>query len=271
MDAGKRNSCRSALRRAYADRLVRIHKLDPRLRPAQTCLFLDVDGTLLELGPAPDAVIVDGPALQILQRARTRLDGAVALISGRSLAQLDALFGAGCRPAAGLHGLERRDAAGRLHVHPAERLPGRLLDELGEIAERHPGVLLEDKGRAVALHYRHAASLQEMLEREVESLARRHGGDELEVQPGAYVLELKPSGITKAHAIEAFMQEPPFAGRTPLFAGDDLTDLHGFEAVERLGGIAIAVGPRVAARVALASPTELHEVLLEFLDRKDPG
>jgi trehalose 6-phosphate phosphatase len=246
---------------------VRIHKLDPRLRPAQCCLFLDVDGTLLELGPDPDAVVVGAPALQILQRARCALTGAVALVSGRSLAQLDALFGEQCRPAAGLHGIERRDATGRLHVHPTERLPPRLLEELGEIAARHPGVLVEDKGRAVALHYRHAASLQEMLEREVEALARRHGGDELEVQPGAYVLELKPSGITKAHAIEAFMRETPFAGRTPLFAGDDLTDLHGFDAVERLGGVAIAVGPRVSAPVHLASPTELREVLAEFLQR----
>lgn len=267
MDAGNKSSCRGALRRAYADQPVRIHKLDPRLRPAQACLFLDVDGTLLEIGPAPDEVVVDLAAVKILHAARAALAGAVALISGRSLAQLDALFGERCQPAAGLHGLERRDATGRLHLHPAERLPERLLDELGEIAERHPGVLIEDKGRAVALHYRHAASLQGLLEREVASLARRHGGDELEVQPGAYVLELKPSGITKAHAIEAFMREPPFAGRTPLFAGDDLTDLHGFDAVERLGGVSIAVGPRVSAQVETATPAELREVLAEFFQR----
>jgi trehalose 6-phosphate phosphatase len=136
-----------------------------------------------------------------------------------------------------------------------------------EIAERHPGVLLEDKGRAVALHYRQAASLHEMLEREVHALARRHGRDGVHVQPGAYVLELKPSGITKAHAIEAFMQEPPFAGRTPLFAGDDLTDLHGFDAVERLGGVSIAVGPRVSAMVEVTTPAGLRALLEEFLAR----
>ena len=247
--------------------VVRIHKLGPRLRPADACLFLDVDGTLIEFGPTPDAVRVEPVVMNFLQGATQALEGAVALISGRSLAQLDALFGAARFAAAGLHGMERRDASGLLHVHPTERLPDALVDELGEIAERHPGVLLEDKGRAVALHYRHAASLQEMLEREVETLARRHGGDSLQVQPGAYVLELKPSGITKAHAIEAFMREPPFAGRTPIFAGDDLTDLHGFDAVERLGGIAIAVGPRVSAGVEVATPLELRELLQEFLDR----
>ena len=249
------------------DGLVRIHKLHPRLRPAGAALFLDVDGTLIEFGPAPDDVEVDAATLKFLQDASDTLSGALALISGRSLAQLDALFGAARFPAAGLHGMERRDARGRLHVHPTERLPQLLVDELGEIAERHPGVLLEDKGRAVALHYRQAARLHDMLHREVHALARRHGGEELQVQPGAYVLELKPSGITKAHAIEAFMREPPFTSRTPLFAGDDLTDLHGFDAVERLGGVSIAVGPRVSAQVETATPAALRELLAEFLAR----
>jgi trehalose 6-phosphate phosphatase len=247
---------------------LRIHKLHPRLRPAEACLFLDVDGTLIEFGPAPDAVVVEAAAMKLLQTAEGALGGALALISGRSLAQLDALFGPARFPAAGLHGMERRDALGRLHVHPAERLPPQLVDELGEIAERHPGVLLEDKGRAVALHYRHAASLQEMLEHEVEALARRHGGDDLQVQPGAYVLELKPSGITKAHAIEAFMHEAPFAGRTPIFAGDDLTDLHGFDAVEKLGGVSVAVGPRVSAMFEVETPLELRGMLHEFFERE---
>ncbi|HET7202001.1 MAG TPA: trehalose-phosphatase [Steroidobacteraceae bacterium] len=244
-----------------------IHKLHPGLRPTGAALFLDVDGTLIEFGPAPDDVEVDAPTLKFLQDASDTLGGAVAIISGRSLAQLDALFGHARFPAAGLHGMERRDARGHLHVHPTERLPAPLVDELTEIAERHPGVLLENKGRAVALHYRQAASLHDMLHREVHALARRHGGDELQVQPGAYVLELKPSGITKAHAIEAFMLEPPFVGRTPLFAGDDLTDLHGFDAVERLGGVSIAVGPRVSAQVEVPDPRALRELLADFFAR----
>ena len=136
------------------------------------------------------------------------------------------------------------------------------------ILEGSVSVLLEDKGKAVALHYRQAANLHDMLEQQVHALARRHGGNDVHVQPGAYVLELKPSGITKAHAIEAFMQEPPFRGRTPLFAGDDLTDLHGFDAVERLGGVSIAVGPRVSAMVQAATPGELRALLEEFLARE---
>jgi trehalose 6-phosphate phosphatase len=247
------------------DRL-RIHKLHPRLRPADACLFLDVDGTLIEFGPSPDAVHVDKPLMQLLHRAAVACDGAVALISGRSLTQLDALFAPRRWPAAGLHGAERRDADGQVHVHPTERVPSALLEELQAVARRHPGLLLEDKGRAVALHYRHAADLKGMLEHEVHRIAQRHG--ELDVQPGAYVLEVKPSGITKAHAIEAFMVEEPFAGRVPLFAGDDLTDLHGFEAVEQRGGISIAVGPRVKAMLEVPSPADLRALLEEFVTRR---
>jgi trehalose 6-phosphate phosphatase len=193
-------------------------------------------------------------------------DGAIALISGRSLTQLDALFAPRRWPAAGLHGVERRDALGQIHVHPTEQLPAELVEDLQAVARRHPGLLLEDKGRAIALHYRHAASLQTLLEREVHRIARRHG--EVDVQPGAYVLELKPAGITKAHAIEAFLAEPPFAGRVPLFAGDDLTDLHGFEAVERRGGVSIAVGPRVKGQLEVPSPADLRALLQDFVARE---
>jgi len=237
------------------------------LAPATACLFLDVDGTLVDFGPTPDSVVVDHQLLRLLEAAASACDGAVALISGRSLTQLDALFAPHRWPAAGLHGMERRDAAGRLHLHGPERLPQTIVDELHAIAGQHPGLLLEDKGRAIALHYRNAAELGDSLTRRVNALTASHGADALHVQPGDYVLELKPSGITKAHAIDAFMGEPPFHGRTPVFAGDDLTDLHGFEAVECHGGVAIAVGPRVTAAQRLASPSELRAWLGSFVAR----
>lgn len=237
------------------------------LDPAATCLFLDVDGTLIEFGPTPDAVTVDQALLRLLETAAHVCDGAVALISGRSLTRLDALFAPQRWPAAGLHGLERRDATGQLHVHGPERLPDDIVEELRAIVRRHPGLLLEDKGRAVALHYRNAAELGECLTRKVTALTRSHGEAGLHVQPGDYVLELKPSGITKAHAISAFMQESPFRGRRPVFAGDDLTDLHGFEAVQQVGGVAIAVGPRVTAAHQLASPSALRACLAAFVAR----
>jgi len=242
--------------------------LNPRLLPSSSCLFLDVDGTLIDFGPSPDQVHVDEPLHRLLHDAARACGGAVALISGRSLTQLDALFGPHPWPAAGLHGLERRDSAGKLHVHGPERLPDVLLTELRQLAERHPGLLLEDKGRAVALHYRNAANIAVRLTEEVNALTETHALDGLHVQPGDYVLELKPSGITKAHAITAFMEEPPFRGRVPLFAGDDLTDLHGFEAVQSLGGCSIAVGPRVTAAHRVASPLELRLLLADFVARE---
>jgi trehalose 6-phosphate phosphatase len=180
------------------------------------------------------------------------------------------LFAPETWPAAGLHGVERRDARGRLHVHPRPRLPDALLEELRGLAARHPGLLLEDKGRAAALHFRQAATLRPALEVELATLAARHGDDDgdLHVQPGDYVLELKPAGITKAHAIEDFLHEVPFCGRTPIFAGDDLTDRHGFEAVERLGGVSIAVGPRVSAMLHVDSPRQLRALLSSFIARE---
>jgi trehalose 6-phosphate phosphatase len=247
-----------------------MHELDPALRPSTACLFLDVDGTLLEFGPRPDAVVVDTSLLQLLHAARAAFGGAVALISGRSLAQLDVLFAPETWPAAGLHGIERRDAEGRLHVHPRTGLPPALLADLHGLAARHPGLLLEDKGRAAALHYREAATLQPVLEAELATLAARHGDDDgsFDVQPGDYVLELKPAGTTKAHAIEGFLAEAPFAGRTPIFAGDDLTDRHGFEAVERRGGVSIAVGPRVSAMYHVDTPRELRTLVSRLIARE---
>jgi trehalose 6-phosphate phosphatase len=230
-------------------------------------LFLDVDGTLLEFGPTPDAVHVDAALLQLLQRIAAVCHGAVALISGRSLQQLDTLFPARDWPVAGLHGAERRDALGRVHRHSAHQpIPAVIRDALGRIAARHPGSILEEKGAAIALHYRLAdPTIERHLRRQVDELVHLHGNGDLVVQPGACVFEIKPAGVTKANAIEAFLAEPPFAGRRPLFAGDDLTDLHGFEAVERHGGVSIAVGPRVSAMINVASPADLRALLHDFV------
>ena len=159
-------------------------------------------------------------------------------------------------PAAGLHGLERRDARGRLH-HTAVT-PARVdlaLREFERLAAGHVGVEVENKGLAIALHFRRAPELQETLAAEVEQVAYDLGGG-YHVQPGSCVYEIKPIGATKADAVDAFLAESPFAGRRPLYAGDDLTDLDAFAAVERAGGLSIAVGGRVHAMLNL--PTVAH-------------
>ena len=229
------------------------------------CLFLDVDGTLVEFAASPDDVHVDPALAALIDRGSQALGGALALVSGRTLADLDRLFAPRRWPAAGLHGLERRDAQGRTtapsHGRTQLATARAMLDA---IASQHPGVLVEDKGASIAVHYRKAPQLEGALSWMLEQLVRDLGG-EFDLQPGACVLELKLRGPNKADAIQAFLAEPPFAGRIPLFAGDDLTDIDGFEAVERAGGLSISVGDRVRGRLRFASPAQLRAFLAELL------
>jgi trehalose 6-phosphate phosphatase len=205
-------------------------------------LFLDVDGTLLDIAAHPDDVRTTPRLKLLLRRALTRLGGSVALVSGRSIANLDQLFSPLILPAAGLHGVERRSADGAVHYSMAmdDRLHA-VKQRLMGFAERHPGLLLEDKGAAIALHYRNAPVLGEPCRDIMREMAHA-AGPEFHVQEGKMVLELKPSGQDKGTAVQRFMREPPFAGRKPIFIGDDVTDEDGFAAVNALGGLSIRVG-----------------------------
>lgn len=208
----------------------------------ELALFLDVDGTLLEIAATPDAVRVPAALRNTLELASQRERGALALISGRTLASLDELFAPTAFPAAGQHGLERRNFAGeiwRAAVNQDALEVART--RLQELQTLHRGLLLEDKHRALALHYRHAPNLARMLYDEV-SLLQQQLAPHLQLKPGKCVLELLPSGYSKRTAIEAFMREAPFSGRIPVFVGDDVTDEDGFAAVNDLGGYSIRVG-----------------------------
>lgn len=210
-------------------------------------LFLDVDGTLLEIAETPDAVRVPARLKEVLGRAARLDDGALALVSGRRIADLDALFSPWRFAAAGLHGIERRDAGGRYVVAAVDREPlNRVRRELAVLSCRHPSVHVEDKELTLAVHYRLTPQLESMLRKQIDGLVATAEGM-LHVQPGKFVFEIKPIGISKRTAIEAFMHEPPFRGRRPVFVGDDLTDEDGFAAVNALGGHSIRVG--------LAGPT----------------
>lgn len=232
------------------------------------CLFLDVDGTLLDIAPTPDAVRVDDELRRLLADVASALDGAVALVSGRDIQSLDHLFDPQRWPAAGLHGLERRDAEGRLHRHARGR---RSLDEarlrLLYLVGRLPGVLIEDKGLSLAVHYRAAPELETPLRRALADIAAQLEPD-YHVLEGKRVLELKPTAATKADAVRAFLDEPPFAGRRPIYVGDDVTDLDGFAAVERLGGVSVAVGDRVNAQLRVASPRDVRALLADLAERR---
>lgn len=226
-------------------------------------LFLDVDGTLLDFAPSPEGVHVPDHVRPALTALHKRLEGALALISGRSLATLDALLAPPVMAAAGLHGLERRH--GR-RGHRAPRPPAALARVRGEaerLVARHPGAIVEDKGAALALHWRAAPQAGSELQAFANAVLPRLPGYRL--QPGNQVLELRPAEhkggrADKGAAIHAFMDEPPFAGRRPVFAGDDVTDEAGFAAVNARDGISVLVGPprESAAHFALAGPAEVH-------------
>lgn len=225
------------------------------------CLFLDVDGTLLEIAPTPQSVSVDAALRGLLLRASDALDGAVALVSGRPLAALDDLFALGSWPAAGLHGGERRDATGRMHVCAANR--GRLEPvrvALRRLVAETPGALLEDKSDALAVHYRAVPEFEWKLRRIVRQCAVPLA-PEYHVLDGKCVIEIKPAVASKGHAIRAFLREPPFAGRMPIFVGDDATDIDGFAYVEEAGGVSVAVGDELPAQLHLTSPRDVRALL----------
>jgi trehalose 6-phosphate phosphatase len=229
--------------------------------------FLDLDGTLLEIADTPEAVDPGPAEVDLLKRLSEAADGAVALISGRSLGRIDELFRPLVLPAAGQHGAERRDAQGKRHRH---RFPvSRLRPAAGGIrsfAAQHRGLVFEDKGASVALHYRKAPQLARAAQAAVRAAAGPLG-EAVEVQDGKMVVELKPAGCDKGKAITQFMQEAPFAGREPVFIGDDATDEYGFRVVNAMGGHTIKVGegPSVA-RWRLENPASTRAWLRAWLE-----
>ncbi|HVY65496.1 MAG TPA: trehalose-phosphatase [Gammaproteobacteria bacterium] len=231
-------------------------------------LFLDVDGTLLEIAAIPAAVCVPERAVRVLATLQQRLQGAVALVSGRRIAELDRLFAPLRLPIAGVHGAERRDAEGRLAQpqHDAALAPARRL--LSRWRTTHADVLIEDKGVALALHYR-AAPERESAVRRIAAEAVTSLGPGFHVQEGKKVLEIKADSAGKGFAIAAFMRELPFRERVPVFVGDDLTDEDGFEVVNRLGGHSIAVGIDRPTRARWRLRDERD--VLDWLDRGAGG
>jgi trehalose 6-phosphate phosphatase len=211
--------------------------------------FLDLDGTLVELAESPGTVRLDAVLPALVERLRRSSDGALAFISGRSIDDLDRLFPGREYPAAGQHGFERRDAEGHHFTLPTStRGRAQARQRLSRVVRGHPRLEFEDKGSSFALHYRRAPRLAGFAHRSANAV-RRSLGSRYTVQAGKRVVEIVPAGRNKGSAIAAFMREAPFAGRTPLFIGDDRTDEFGFAVVNRLGGCSVKVGPgRTAAR-----------------------
>ena len=240
-------------------------------------LFLDVDGTLVAIAQTPEAVRVEPALLLLLERLSNASDGALALVSGRSLLGIDTLFRPLRLPAAGLHGWERRRADGMLApLGEPTAVLAPLRPLLAAFAATRPGLLLEDKGGSLALHYRLAPHYGAAVCRRAREIAAAE--PRLRLIEGRKVVEFVPQGSDKGAAITEFLAAPPFAGRVPVYAGDDTTDEDGYAAVNRLGGVSIKVANSEArgrhgsdARYRLPSVAALHGWLAAVAERLDPG
>ena len=225
-------------------------------------LFLDFDGTLVDLAPTPDAVVV-APGLQDdLRIIHEMLAGRMAIVSGRPIAQIDAMLFPLILPVAGVHGMERRAADGVLHYSFVPSLSAIQACAL-QLAILHPRLRVEQKRGALALHYRQAPELEHLCKSSIDDALKHSPG--LLLLHGKMVIEVKPAGVGKGTAIRDFLLESPFFGTRPVFAGDDTTDEAGFIHVQQLGGLALKVGAGASvARHRIASPQALRAELAQL-------
>ena len=251
------------------DGLDQTRPLPPVLR-ADCALFLDIDGTLIEFAPTPERVIVPDSLRCSLYWLSESLDGALALVSGRAVHTIDALFAPLRLPVAGLHGQELRTLDGlQSQASTPDALRAVAADALA-LCHRHAGALVEDKGASIALHWRNAPAAEPVLRAFAEEALARLPGYRL--QPGRCVIELLPAGRDKGGAIAELLGHAPFHGRHPVFVGDDLTDEPGFREVNARDGTSVLVGTRAgsAARYSLPDPASVR-AWLGTLANKGPA
>jgi trehalose 6-phosphate phosphatase len=232
-----------------------------------TALFLDVDGTLVDFASRPEHVEATEGLVSLLRAAADRVGGALALISGRPLADLDRIFAPWQPYAAGVHGAFVRGPQGVRRHHPDPAALAELRHRADQVAELFPGAWVEDKQVGVAIHYRAVPGAEPQLRALVDRLAA-DVSDHFVLQPGHLVQELRPVGWTKGTALHELMASAPFHGRLPVVAGDDLTDEYAFAASVELGGFGIVVGDRsdTAASYRLDDPAAVRGWLAELLE-----
>lgn len=230
-------------------------------------LFLDVDGTLIDIAPSPDLVVIPPKLVPLIERLSHRLGGALALVTGREIGVVDTMFSPLKLSVAGVHGAELRLPDGTLKGTPPHPELPRIIEEFKAFAAEHEGLLVEAKGRAAAVHYR----LNPALGEEVEAFVREvveSGAAGLEIQPGKMVVEVRPAKIDKGRAIAVFLETEPYIGRTPLVIGDDWTDEPGFRTANARGGRSIRVGRDkrpTEANESLADPEAVRRWLAALL------
>ena len=235
---------------------------------SETAILLDIDGTLLELMPTPREVWVPPGLTKTLNRLLVRTNGALAMVSGRSLNDIDLIFAPDQYPAVGGHGAEMRiDPDNESVASHAPPMDKELKRRLAAIAKLSPGILLEDKGYSLALHYRLAPHAEKAIYAAVSLIRADLPNAPIEVLPGKCVCEIKHSGFTKATGVRELMLHEPFKGRRPLFIGDDVTDETVFGIMPDYDGLAFSVGRRAKGVAGhFDSPSDVREFLAHLLD-----
>jgi trehalose 6-phosphate phosphatase len=208
----------------------------------RAALFLDVDGTLLDVAATPDRVVVPDGLVATIARLEHLLGGALAIVTGRTLADLDRLFFPLRTRAAGVHGAEMRFDRDAVESEGAAPLPDSLWREFAAVTTAFPGVLAENKRYSFTAHYRAAPHAAAPLRAALLSLLARRASGDLELTDALCAYEIKPSGVDKGEAVRRFLERPPFVGRRPMFVGDDASDEFGFRSVADRRGLAFAVG-----------------------------
>jgi trehalose 6-phosphate phosphatase len=246
---------------------------DPSLTE-EDALFLDVDGTLVEFADHPDAVSAPTGLVETLASVETKLAGALALVSGRKIGELDRLFAPLRLRASGVHGVEFRFAPSDPPElwSQAPDLSPRLVAEIVELANSFPGALIEHKGYSLAVHYRRSPALGPALHDALRGLVDRDESGGVEILDAHFAFEIKPKGFDKGGAIRRFLDNETFRDRRPVFVGDDLTDEAGFAVARACGGRAYSVaGQRAGAVCAFAGPAEVRAWLSGFAGLRNFG
>jgi trehalose 6-phosphate phosphatase len=240
----------------------------PNLR--ESAILLDVDGTIVDLAPTPREVWIPPSLRHVLSRLVERTEGAVALVSGRSVNDLDLIFAPLLLTAIGGHGAEFRSINNGQRTSPKPApLDPTLKRRLATIAEAGPGIIVEDKGYSLALHYRLAPSKEALIRAEVARICADFAPDSIEILPGKQVIEIKRAGFSKATGVRMLMTYPPFVGRRPIFIGDDTTDECVFAIMPELNGLAISVGRKVPGVTSSFATPEKVRAWLEQLAHEE--
>lgn len=249
--------------RKLVELLVRQHQ--------DTALFLDVDGTLIDIAERPDAVVVPDALPALVAGLSLHLDGALALVSGRTITELDRLFAPISLASAGGHGAQLRLQAGEpvLSAQVNSPLPAFLVDAIAALAASDSRLLFENKATSIALHYRGAPEMASALREKVDALlaeASKRTHETPDLIAGKMIFEIKPAGFDKGWAISQFLKQPSFGSRRPIMIGDDTTDEAAFALVEKSGGLSFGVGRKLAGvQAVFDSPADVRLALAEAL------